>query len=159
MVVGKTVNLHKFCLYGFTYRAFQRQRELYICTVFDWLFVFWLYVSVENFSLIWRIHHYWWMSSNLDLIYSALVVIEHWGFFSMPHLLLHGSSIYNDHFLGPVALTPVVGPWQWSCHCIYELGLSWLRFELIVFDFDFRHNKQYNIFGYRFVFFGIYQIL
>ena len=33
----------------------------------------------------------------------------HWtlirGFFSVPHLLLHGTSVYNDHLRGPVTLT------------------------------------------------------
>ena len=143
LVVGKTVNLHKFCLYWLTCGAFQRQtwRILYMHSV--WLFVcFWLYVSDKNFSLIWRIHHNWLGPSYLDL-YSALMTIEQWRFFSMPHLLLHRSSIYNGHLRGPLALTPVVERWQWSCHCIYEFGLSWLRFEFIVSDFDFRHNKQY----------------
>ena len=46
------------------------------------------YVQLENFLLIWRRHHYRWRASNFD-IYSALVAIEQWGFFSLPHLLWH----------------------------------------------------------------------
>ena len=34
----------------------------------------------------------------------------HWAvrFFSMPHLLWHGSTFYNGHIWGPVTLTPIV---------------------------------------------------
>ena len=30
------------------------------------------------------------------------MAIEQWGFFSMPHLLRHGASVYNSHLWGPV---------------------------------------------------------
>ena len=33
---------------------------------------------------------------------SALKAIEQRGFFSVPHLLWHGASVYNDHLQGPV---------------------------------------------------------
>ena len=49
-------------------------------------------VSLEKFSLIWRSHHCWWRA---------------WGFFSVPHLLRHGSSVYNGDLRGPVTLTPI----------------------------------------------------
>ena len=48
----------------------------------------WFYVPFENFSIIWRRHHYRWRASYFDL-YSALMVIEQWGFLSVPHLLWH----------------------------------------------------------------------
>ena len=40
-------------------------------------------------------------AANFDLC-SALMAIEQWGFFSMPHLLWHGASVYNGHLLRPV---------------------------------------------------------
>ena len=45
-------------------------------------------------------------AANLDLS-SALNAIEQWGFFTMPHLLWHGPTVYNGHLRGPVTLTPV----------------------------------------------------
>ena len=45
-------------------------------------------------------------ASNFDL-YSALMSIEQWGLFSMPHLLWHGAPVYNGHFRGPATLTSV----------------------------------------------------
>ena len=39
------------------------------------------------------------------LLCLALVAIEQWGYFSMPHLLWHGASVYNVHFRGPVTLS------------------------------------------------------
>ena len=38
---------------------------------------------------------------------SALMAIRQWGFFSVPDLLWHGASVYNDHLRGPVKLTPI----------------------------------------------------
>ena len=46
------------------------------------------------------------MAANFDLC-SALMVIEQWGFFCVPHLLWHGTSVYNGHLRGPVTLTPI----------------------------------------------------
>ena len=56
-----------------------------------------LTVPLENFLLIWRRHHCRWRAANFDLC-SALMAIEQWGFFSVPHLLWHGASVYNGHF-------------------------------------------------------------
>ena len=64
------------------------------------------YVRLENFSPIWRRPHYQWTASNLEL-YSALVAIEQWGFFSVPHLLWHEASVYIGHLWDPVTPTPV----------------------------------------------------
>ena len=38
----------------------------------------------------------------------ALMAIEQWGFFSVPHLLSHGVSIYNGNLKGPVTLAHVI---------------------------------------------------
>ena len=58
-------------------------------------------VPLENYSHIWRRHHCRWRAANFDLC-SALMAIEQWGFFSVPHLLWHGASIYDGHLRGPV---------------------------------------------------------
>ena len=50
-----------------------------------------VFVPLENFSLIWRRRHYLWRTTNFDL-YSAVITIEQWGFFSVPHLLWHGPT-------------------------------------------------------------------
>ena len=62
------------------------------------------FFPLEKFSLIWRRHHCRWKTANVDLC-SALMTIEQWGFFSVPHLLWHGVSVYNGHLRGLV--TPV----------------------------------------------------
>ena len=38
---------------------------------------------------------------------SALMAIEQWGFFSVPHLLWHGASVYNGLLRGPMTLSPI----------------------------------------------------
>ena len=71
--------------------------------------LFGLYRITRDFSLIWRRHHYRWRVSNFYLS-SALMAIEQWGFFSVLHLLWHGSSaykVYNGHLRRPVTLTPI----------------------------------------------------
>ena len=74
---------------------------------FACLFVcLWLFVPLENFSLKWRRHHCRWKAANFDLC-SALMPIEEWGFFSVPHLLWYGPTVYNGHLRGPVTLIPV----------------------------------------------------
>ena len=69
-------------------------------------FVLGIFVPLENFSLKWRRHHYRWRAANFDL-YSALMAIEQWGFFCVPHLLWLGASVYNGHLRGSVTLTPI----------------------------------------------------
>ena len=69
--------------------------------------LFWgVLVSLENFSLIWRCHHYRKRAADFDLC-SAFMAIERWGIFSVPHLLWHGASVYKGHPRGPVKLTSV----------------------------------------------------
>ena len=72
-------------------------RVFFVCAGF--------FVLLETFSLIWRRHHYGWRSSNFDLC-SALMAIDQWGFFSVPHLLWHGASVFNGRLRGPVTLAP-----------------------------------------------------
>ena len=56
-------------------------------------------VPLKFFSVIWRRHPYRWRAAKFDLC-PALVAIEQWGFFSVPHLLWHGASLYNGHLQG-----------------------------------------------------------
>ena len=67
-----------------------------------------VFVSLENCSLIWRRHHCWWKDANFDL-FSALMAIEQWGFFSVPHLLWHRASVYFKivYLRGLMTLTPI----------------------------------------------------
>ena len=45
-----------------------------------------------------------WQTTSFDL-YSALMAIEQWGFFNVPHLLWHKPSLYQGHLQGPVTIT------------------------------------------------------
>ena len=87
-------------------------------------------VPLENFSLIWRRHHYWWRASNHDLC-SALMAIEQWGFFNVQHLLWHGPTVYNVHLRGLMTLTPIAERFDSGgvTNCFYDLGLSRPRIE------------------------------
>ena len=86
-------------------------------------------VPFETFSLIWRRHHCRWRAANFDLLCSALMAIEQWGFFSVPHLLWHGASVYNCHLRGSVTHTPITERLAAVSTCFYDLGLSLLGFE------------------------------
>ena len=91
-------------------------------------------VQLDNFSLIWRNNHNWWKAAHFDLC-SGHMIIEHGGFFNLPHLMWHGASVYNGHLCRHVTLKPIaerlvveinvtnVTTW------FYYLGLSRLRFE------------------------------
>ena len=87
-----------------------------------------IFVPLENFSFIWRSHHCRWRAANF-LLCSALMDLEQWGFFSVPHLLWHGASV-NGRLRGPVTNTFC---WAFSSGavttCLHDLGLSWLIFE------------------------------
>ena len=48
------------------------------------------FIPLEDFSLIWRRHHYRWKAADFDIC-SALMAVEQWGIFSMPHLLWWGT--------------------------------------------------------------------
>ena len=55
-----------------------------------------------------------------------------WLFFSVPHLLWHGTSVYDGHFRGPGRNTHTYC-WAFSSGavntCLFDLGLSRLGFE------------------------------
>ena len=68
---------------------------------------FCLLVPLENSPLIWRRHYCPWRAANFD-VWSALMSIEHWWFFSVPRLLRQGASVYNGHLRGPLPFAPNV---------------------------------------------------
>ena len=91
--------------------------------VYLWLF------PLQNFAVIWRRHHYHRRAANFDLC-SALVTIEQWGFFSMPHLLwqkhpfkmvISEDSRHSHLLLWFSSETVTI--------CFYDLRLSRLGFE------------------------------
>ena len=87
----------------------------------------WFFVSVKNFSLIWRRHHCRWGAANFDLC-SAFMTIEHWGFFSVPHFSWHEGirlwssqlkiHIWKNIFIWHLLFSPPLFSWfhslQWS---------------------------------------------
>ena len=67
-----------------------------------------------------------------NLIFSALVAIEQWGFLNVQHLLWHRASVHNYHLRGPVTFTPVAELLAVELSVsvfFYNLGLLRLRFE------------------------------
>ena len=65
---------------------------------------------------------------------SALMAIEQWVFFSVPHLLWHGASVYNGNLRGPVTLTAIAERLAVELSLpFYDLGLSRLGFEIQTF--------------------------
>ena len=63
------------------------------------------FAPLENFSLIWRGHHWRCRATNFDPC-SALMAIEQWGLFSVPHLLWHRASVCYGHLWWRVTLMP-----------------------------------------------------
>ena len=93
---------------------------------------FWgkFFVYLDNFSLI--------LETSLLPIKGCtflpmLDTYDQWAmrFFSVPHLLWHGPSVYNGHLRGPVTLTLNAEPFVSGTvtTCFYDLGLSWLGFQ------------------------------
>ena len=102
--------------------------RMFVC-----LFVF----SLENFSLIWKRHHYRWRVVNFYLC-SPLVAIEQWGFFSVSHLLWHRVSINNGHLPWHSHLLPSFN--QWSCHYLRLRSVA-LGFEHPTFRMRGQHSN------------------
>ena len=111
-----------------------------------------------------RCHYCRWRATNFDLCL-ALMAIEQWGFFSVPHLLEHGASICNGHLRGPVTLTPIAEciPEELALPVFTTSGLSWLGFEHPTFHMRghrsnplcHRHGDQKNY--WRSLFFANYK--
>ena len=83
--------LSRLCV---TYLEF---KHIFVCLVV-WSFS----STLENF------HLYGDVTITGDvLLCSALMAYKQWGFFSVPHLLWHGASVYNGYLRGPMTLTPI----------------------------------------------------
>ena len=85
------------------------------------LFVWVYFVPLENFSLIWRCKHYRWRATNFHVC-TALMTVEQWSFFNVPHLLWQGPTLYNGNLPGPVTLPFVaerLAVEQWSCQYLF----------------------------------------
>ena len=91
-------------------------------------------LPLDDFSLIWRRHHYRWRTSNFDL-YLAFMVIEQWGFYI--DKLWHCDKWY------PIRMVISEDRDTHTCcrafgsgavtTCFYDLGLSRLGFEHLTF--------------------------
>ena len=80
------------------------------------------YVQLKNFSLIRRRYHYQWrlqISTFTRHSWSLSMVIEHWGSFSMPHLLWHGVAVYDVISEEPWHLHLLSCVWRWSYHYLF----------------------------------------
>ena len=53
--------------------------------------------------------------------WTMLGTYEQWGFFNVPHLLWHESSVYNGHLWGLVTLTPIAELVTVPCHYLFSL--------------------------------------
>ena len=74
-----------------------------------------LYTLIDLFVLGFSSHSRFFCSYGDVTIYRwrawpmyVLMAIEQWGFFNVPHLLRHGTSVYDYHLRGPVKLTHIV---------------------------------------------------
>ena len=105
-------------------QSFTRNGVVFISVKYSRVFV--LFVCL---GFLWKRHHYRWRIANFDLC-SALIAIEQWGFFSVPHLLWQGASVYHGLLRGPVIHTYCRA---FSTGAVttrfYDLGLSRLGFE------------------------------
>ena len=86
-------------------------------------------LPLNNFSFIWRRHHYRWSAAISDSCL-ALMDIEQWEFFNVPHR----ASVCNGHHRGPLTLTccQAIGSGMITA-CFYDLALSRLGFEQPIF--------------------------
>ena len=88
---------------------------------------------------------------NLQIhVYSALMTIEQWGFFSVPHLLWHGASVYNLRTHNTRTYCRAFGS-RAVPTCFYDLDLSQFWIEYSTFRLrnersnpDFEKKKRCN---------------
>ena len=74
---------------------------------FQWVCLFGVYRSAQNFFTHMETSQLPVKGCKFKFLCSALVAIDQWEFFNVPHLLWHGPTLYNGHLRGPVTLTPV----------------------------------------------------
>ena len=61
---------------------------------------------------------------------SALMTIEQLGFFNVPHLLRHGSTVYSGHLRGPVTESMAV---ELSLHNCKMYNVSMYSALIVIF--------------------------
>ena len=74
--------------------------------------------SLENhfvFRCVKTNHYYRWRAAYFDLC-SALMAIEQWEFFSVSHLLWHGTSVFIVISEDPWHSHLLPSVWQWCCY-------------------------------------------
>ena len=89
----------------------------------------------REFSLVWRRHHCRWRAADFVLC-SALSAIDQWGFFMLPHLLWHVTSVYDGHIRWPMTLILIAE------HCAVGLSLYlFYTFVVVVVVVNFLHFR------------------
>ena len=83
-------------------------------------------------------YHYQRRATNFDKC-SAPMVIKQWLFFSVPHILWHGASFYNDLWHSQPCRTFDSGA---VTICFYNLGLSLLEFEHLTFTLRGKRSNR-----------------
>ena len=100
----------------------------------------WVFVPLENFSLVLRRHHCRWRAANFDLC-SALIAIEQWG-----SLACHTYCDTGHPFIMVIS----EDPWHNYCRtfssetvtiCFYDLGVSRLGFEHPTFHLQSKRSS------------------
>ena len=89
--------------------------------------------TFANYPLIWIWHYYRWKSSNFDP-WPALIVLELWRLFSLPHLLWHGPGIH-------LSLSPPRNHDTYTCCRAFGSGAvtTWF-YDLCVSCLGFEHK-------------------
>ena len=129
-----------------THLVFNVMLVLYVCLR--------VFVPLENVSLIWKCHHCRWWATSFDL-WSALMVIEQWGFFSVTHVLWHGESVYTMVCKDSWHSHLLLSVWQWSCHYLFlrlrsvAAGIRTPKFRMR----ELRSNPLHHRRGYSVVFY------
>ena len=85
----------------------------WVCFVFV---CFGFIVPLENFSLTWRSHHYWWSTAN---VLPMLGTHGQWAVRVLYRVTPTGASVENGHLWGPVTLTLMPSFWQWNCQYLF----------------------------------------
>ena len=100
---------------------FNKCYTMLLCWEWKWYFIFccWFFfcnIDIPRlFVCLFGVFRHTWnffthmetsLTANFDLCL-ALSAIKQWGSLHVPHLLLHGTSVYNSHLLRPVTLTPI----------------------------------------------------
>ena len=82
-----------------------------------------LIVPLENFSLIWRRHHYRWKAANLTYTWHSWPLSSEGSLACHiycdkggPFIMVISEDSWHSHLLPSV--------WQWSCHNLFLRGLS-----------------------------------